>query len=70
MSKPSGDDIKAPAGKHVVTIEKRGRRLHLRCFDENGKELKMGARVREDIIDMVKGRRSLRRGATLIWGDE
>ena len=51
MSKPSGDDIKAPAGKHVVTIEKRGRQLHLRCFDENGKELKLGAGVRENIID-------------------
>jgi hypothetical protein len=66
----SSDDNRAPAGKHVVTFEKRGRRLHLRCFDENGKELKLGAGVRENIIDMVRGRRSLPKGATIIWGDE
>ena len=66
----SSDDNRAPAGKQMFTFEKRGRRLHLRCFDENGKELKLGAGVRENIIDMVRGRRKLPKGATIIWGDE
>ena len=66
----SSDDNRAPAGKKMITFEKRGRRLHLRCFDENGKELKLGAGVRESIIDMVRGRSKLPKGATIVGGGE